>query len=244
MTDFIFMVEQTSYMFVTGPDVVKTVTNEDITKETLGGATVHTTISGVAHNSYSNDISAIRAIRRLLHFIPHHNIKPTYNDTPMDSNNNNMNNPLYDSPNRLVPQLNYLIPDDPNIPYDMKDIVRNVVDYGDIMEIMPNYATNVITAFSKMNHMTVGIIGNNPISKGGCLDINCSIKASRFIRYCNTFHIPIITFVDVPGFLPGIHQEHNGIITNGAKLLFAYAEASIPKLTVRYILYNSFGRKC
>jgi Carboxyl transferase domain len=230
MTDFIFMVEQTSYMFVTGPEVLKTVTNEYVTKEELGGAHVHTTKSGVAHNSYPNDIVALRQIRRLLHFLPSSN---KHNAMDTKSINSDPTNPFYDSPDRLVPMLLNLIPDDPNVPYDMKDIMKPIVDHGDMMEIMPHYAPNIVTAFARMNGTTVGLVGNNPMYQAGCLDIDSSIKGARFVRFCDAFHIPLITMVDVPGFLPGVDQEHNGIITHGAKLLFAYAEATVPKLTVR-----------
>jgi propionyl-CoA carboxylase beta chain len=230
MTDFIFMVEQTSYMFVTGPEVLKTVTNEYVTKEELGGAHVHTTQSGVAHNSYPNDIVALRQIRRLLHFLPSSSNKN--NTTKVSEYNNDPTNPFYDSPDRLVPMLQNLIPDDPNVPYDMKDIMKPIVDHGNMMEIMPHYAPNIVTAFARMNGTTVGLVGNNPMYQAGCLDIDSSIKGARFVRFCDAFHIPLITMVDVPGFLPGVDQEHNGIITHGAKLLFAYAEATVPKLTV------------
>mmetsp|Transcript_11992 Transcript_11992/g.13942 ORF Transcript_11992/g.13942 Transcript_11992/m.13942 type:complete len:571 (+) Transcript_11992:2-1714(+) len=222
MTDFIFMVDQTSYMFVTGPEVVKTVTNEDVTKEELGGSGVHSTKTGVAHDSFPNDIDAIRAMRILLDYLPSSNdpstlpIKESVTD-PMD---------------RSVPTLENLVPDDANIPYDIKDIIREVVDYGDMFEIMPEYAKNIVTAFARMNGQTVGIVGNNPMTLAGCLDIGSSTKAARFVRFCNAFNIPLVTFVDVPGFLPGTGQEHNGIIRHGAKLLFAYAEATVPKITV------------
>lgn len=221
MTDFIFMVEQTSYMFVTGPEVVKTVTNETVTKEDLGGAGVHTSKSGVAHGSFANDVEAIRAMRRLLDFLPSSNDPATLPvKTPTD--------PV----TRAVPALERLVPDDPNTPYDMKDVIRQVVDHGDIFEIMPDLAGNIVTAFARMDGHTVGVIGNNPLKLAGCLDIGASTKAARFVRFCDAFNIPLITFVDVPGFLPGTGQEHGGIIRHGAKLLFAYAEANVPKLTV------------
>ena len=222
MTDFIFMVDQTSYMFVTGPEVVKTVTNEDVTKEELGGSGVHSTKSGVVSDSFPNDVSAIRAMRILLDYLPSSNDPATL---PIKEN-------CQDPMDRRIPSLEYLIPDDANLPYDMKDIIRKVVDYGEMFEIMPNHAKNIVTAFARMNGRTVGVVGNNPMTLAGCLDIGSSTKAARFVRFCNAFHIPIITFVDVPGFLPGTGQEHGGIIRQGAKLLFAYAEATVPKITV------------
>lgn len=221
MTDFIFMVDQTSYMFVTGPEVVKTVTNEDVTKEELGGSTVHSTKSGVAHDSFPNDISAIRAMRILLDYLPSSNDPSTL---PVKE--------CTDPIDKKIPSLEYLVPDDANIPYDMKDIIRKVVDYGNMFEIMPDHAKNIVTAFARMNGQTVGVVGNNPTTLAGCLDIGSSTKAARFVRFCNAFNIPLVTFVDVPGFLPGTGQEHGGIIRQGAKLLFAYAEATVPKITV------------
>eukprot|EP00541_Cyclophora_tenuis_P017559 CAMPEP_0116569692 /NCGR_PEP_ID=MMETSP0397-20121206/16468_1 /TAXON_ID=216820 /ORGANISM="Cyclophora tenuis, Strain ECT3854" /LENGTH=330 /DNA_ID=CAMNT_0004097351 /DNA_START=21 /DNA_END=1013 /DNA_ORIENTATION=- len=221
MTDFIFMVDDTSYMFVTGPDVVKTVTNEDVTKEDLGGASVHTSKSGVAHASFPNDVAALRAMRRLLDFLPSSNDRSTL---PTKDTN--------DPPNRLVPSLERLVPDDPNTSYDMKDVIKQVVDNGDIFEIMPNASQNMVTAFARMEGRTVGVVGNNPLTLAGCLDIGASTKAARFVRFCDAFNIPLVTFVDVPGFLPGTGQEHGGIIRHGAKLLFAYAEANVPKITV------------
>ena len=233
MTDFIYMVDQTSYMFVTGPEVVKTVTNEDVTKEDLGGSKVHTKISGVAHGSFPNDIAAIRGIRRLIDFLPSSNDK---NSLPVRANN--PKNQLYDPPDRLVPAAGRLVPDDPNSPYDIKDVVRQIVDHGDIMEVMPNFAENIVTAFARMDGHTVGVVANNPVAQAGCLDIKSSTKGARFVRFCDAFNIPLVTFVDVPGFLPGVDQEHGGIITNGAKLLFAYAEATVPKVTVSFLIYE------
>lgn len=221
MTDFIFMVDHSSYMFVTGPEVVKTVTNEEVTKENLGGASVHTAKSGVAHDSYPNDVAALRAMRRLLEFLPSSNEKETLPIKPTD-----------DPADRLVPSVERLVPDDPNSSYDMKDVIREVVDDGDIFEIMPKMAPNIVTAFARMEGHTVGIVGNNPISLAGCLDIGASTKAARFVRFCDAFNIPLVTFVDVPGFLPGTEQEYGGIIRHGAKLLFAFAEANVPKVTV------------
>ena len=221
MTDFIFMVDETSYMFVTGPEVVKTVTNEDVTKEELGGAKTHTTKSGVAHDAYPNDVAALRAMRRLLDFLPSSNDKSTL---PIKN--------VTDPPDRLVPEVELLVPDDPNMPYDMRDVIRRVVDHGDIFEIKPDMAQNIVTAFARMEGRTVGVIGNNPLTLAGCLDIEASVKGARFVRFCDAFNIPLVTFVDVPGFLPGTGQEHGGIISHGAKLLFAYSEASVPKVTV------------
>jgi len=221
MTDFIFMVDDTSYMFVTGPEVVKTVTNEVVTKEELGGSSVHATKSGVAHDSFPNDVLAIRAMRRLLDLLPSSNDASTL--PRKDST---------DDPDRVIPALDQIVPDDPNTPYDMKNIMKEVVDNGEIFEIMPNHAKNIVIAFARMDGRTVGVVGNNPMTLAGCLDIASSTKAARFVRFCNAFNIPLVTFVDVPGFLPGTAQEHGGIIRQGAKLLFAYAEATVPKITV------------
>jgi propionyl-CoA carboxylase beta chain len=225
MTDLVFMVQNTSYMFVTGPDVVKTVTNKSVTKEELGGAHSHTVVSGVAHNSFPNDIAALRAVRRLMDFLPSNSFRP-------DARRETFKCPGTDPAHRLVPAAGRLVPDDPNSPYDMKDVIREIVDHGDLFEIMPSYAGNIVTAFARMNGQPVGVVGNNPLVLAGCLDINASIKAARFVRFCDAFHIPLITFVDVPGFLPGTSQEHGGIIRHGAKLLFAYSEANVPKITV------------
>eukprot|EP00980_Cylindrotheca_fusiformis_P023605 scaffold10671_cov131-Cylindrotheca_fusiformis.AAC.3 len=221
MTDFIFMVEETSYMFVTGPKVVKTVTNEDVTTEDLGGSKVHTAKSGVAHGDFPNDVAALRAMRRLLDFLPSSNEKSTL---PVKETT--------DPADRLVPEVERLVPDDPNTPYDMKDVVRQIVDNGELFEIQPAMAGNIVTGFARMEGHTVGVIGNNPLTLAGCLDINASNKAARFVRFCDAFNIPLITFVDVPGFLPGTEQEFGGIIRHGAKLLFAYSEATVPKVTV------------
>mmetsp|Transcript_19845 Transcript_19845/g.41611 ORF Transcript_19845/g.41611 Transcript_19845/m.41611 type:complete len:407 (+) Transcript_19845:452-1672(+) len=222
MTDFIFMVDDTSYMFVTGPEVVKTVTNETVTKEELGGASVHAGgKSGVSHGSYPNDVATLRAMRTLLDYLPSSNDASTL---PV--------RPVTDDPKRSVPSLDRLVPDDPNMPYDMKDIVREVLDHGSMFEIQPEHAKNIVTAFGRMEGRTVGIVGNNPIVLAGCLDIGASEKSARFVRFCDCFNIPIVTFVDVPGFLPGTGQEHGGIIRHGAKLLFAFAEATVPKITV------------
>lgn len=220
MTDFIFMVKNTSYMFVTGPEVVKTVTHELVTHEELGGALTHTSRSGVADLAFDNDVEALLYLRRFIDFLPSSNretppVRPT--DDPAD---------------RREPSLDTLVPRNPNKPYDMKELILKVVDEGDFFELGPDYAQNVIIGFARMEGSTVGIVANQPMVLAGCLDIDSSRKAARFVRFCDCFNIPIITFVDVPGFLPGVKQEHGGIIKHGAKLLFAYAEATVPKLTV------------
>jgi len=220
ITDFIFMVNNTSYMFVTGPDVVKTVTQEEITQEQLGGARTHTSKSGVAHCAFENDIHALKEARNLIDFLP------LSSEHPTPSRN------TYDPAERECDSLNSVIPIDPNKPYDMKDVINEVVDDRDFFEIMPDWAKNIIIGFSRVGGSTVGVVANQPKELAGCLDINASIKAARFVRFCDAFNIPLLTFVDVPGFLPGTQQEHNGIIRNGAKLLYAYAEATVPKVTV------------
>ncbi|MFN3957520.1 MAG: acyl-CoA carboxylase subunit beta [Tepidimonas ignava] len=220
MTDFIFMVKDTSYMFVTGPEVVKTVTHEEVTAEELGGALTHTTKSGVADRAFDNDIEALLMVRRLFNYLPLSNReKPPVRRTgdPID---------------RCEPSLDTLVPDNPNKPYDMKELILKTVDDGDFFEIQPEYAQNIIVGFARMDGQTVGIVANQPLVLAGCLDIKSSIKAARFVRFCDAFHIPVITFVDVPGFLPGTAQEYGGIIKHGAKLLYAYAEATVPKITV------------
>jgi len=220
MTDFIFMVEDTSYMFVTGPDVVKTVTHETVTAEELGGAITHTTKSGVADRAFINDMEALLYLRRFIDFLPSNNReKPPVR-------------PTADPHDRIEMSLDTLIPDNPNKPYDMKELIHKVVDEGDFFEIQPSYAGNIITGFARMEGSTVGIVANQPMVLAGCLDIDSSKKAARFVRFCDCFNIPIMTFVDVPGFLPGTSQEFGGIIKHGAKLLFAYAEATVPKVTV------------
>jgi len=208
-------------MFVTGPEVVKTVTNEDVTKEELGGTIAHTEKSGVVHAAFPNDVAAIRAMRRLIDFLPSSNEKSTLPSKPVT-----------DPGNRLCPALDHLVPEDPNSPYDMMDVIKQIVDHDDVFSIMPNYAKNIITCFARMEGQTVGIVANNPLVLAGCLDNDASTKAARFVRFCDMFNIPILTFVDVPGFLPGTDQEHGGIIRHGAKLLFAYSEATVPKVTV------------
>ncbi|MEO5335555.1 MAG: acyl-CoA carboxylase subunit beta [Magnetospirillum sp. WYHS-4] len=220
MTDFIFMVEDTSYMFVTGPDVVKTVTHEEVTHEQLGGAITHTTKSGVADRAFANDIEALLYLRRFVDFLPANNReKPPLR-------------PTEDAADRVEMSLDTLIPDNPNKPYDMKELILKVVDEGDFFELMPGYAGNIVVGFGRMEGSTVGIVANQPMVLAGCLDIDSSTKAARFVRFCDAFNIPIVTFVDVPGFLPGTAQEYGGIIKHGAKLLYAYAEATVPKVTL------------
>lgn len=220
ITDFIFMVENTSYMFVTGPDVIKTVTHEDVTKDALGGATTHASKSGVAHFSTKNDKHCLLMIRELLSFLPSNNL----DDAPVI--------PPKDAPDRIEEKLNDIIPDSSKKPYDMKELIKLVVDEGYFLEVHEHYAKNIIVGFSRLNGKSVGIVANQPQVLAGCLDIDASKKAARFIRFCDAFNIPLITFVDVPGFLPGTNQEWNGIITHGAKLLYAYAEATVPKITL------------
>ena len=220
MTDYIFMVKDSAYMFVTGPDVVKTVTHETVTAEELGGATTHTTKSGVADLAFENDVEALLELRRFVDFLPGSNRE----QPPV--------RPTADPAEREEPSLDSLVPANPNKPYDMKELIEKVVDEGDFFEIQPGYAGNIIVGFGRMEGRTVGLVANQPMVLAGCLDIDSSKKAARFVRFCDCFNIPIVTFVDVPGFLPGTSQEYNGIIKHGAKLLFAYAEATVPKVTV------------
>ena len=220
MTDFIFMVKDSSYMFVTGPDVVKTVTNEVVTQEELGGAVTHTTRSGVADVAFDNDVEALLAARDFIDFMPLSNreaVPHRESEDPWD---------------RVEASLDTLIPDSANKPYDMKELIAKVLDEGDFFETQPTHAGNIITGFGRIEGRTVGIVANQPMVLAGVLDINSARKAGRFVRYCDAFDIPIVTFVDVPGFLPGTAQEYGGIIKHGAKLLFAYAEATVPKITV------------
>jgi len=220
MTDFIFMVKDSSYMFVTGPDVVKTVTHEEVTHEELGGAITHTTTSGVADRAFENDVDALLHLRRFIDFLPANNKeKPPVRPTP-------------DPHDRIDPSLDTLVPDNPNKPYDMTELILKVVDEGDFFEIQPDYAGNIVVGFGRIEGSTVGFVANQPMVLAGCLDIASSTKAARFVRFCDCFNIPIVTFVDVPGFLPGTAQELGGIIKHGAKLLFAFAEATVPKVTV------------
>ncbi|MFD1911735.1 acyl-CoA carboxylase subunit beta [Halodurantibacterium flavum] len=220
MTDFIFMVRDTSYMFVTGPDVVKTVTNEVVSAEDLGGARTHTTRSSVADGAYENDVEALAETRRLIDFLP------------LSNREKPPRRPFFDSPTRVEPSLDTLIPENPNQPYDMKELILKVADEGDFFEIQRDFAANIITGFIRLEGSTVGVVANQPMVLAGCLDIDSSRKAARFVRFCDAFEIPILTFVDVPGFLPGTGQEYGGVIKHGAKLLFAYGEATVPKVTV------------
>ena len=220
ITDFIFMVENSSYMFVTGPDVIKTVTHEDVTKEDLGGAATHSQKSGVAHFTAKDDKHCLLLIRELMSFLPSNNLDDSVALATKDR------------PDRIVDTLNTLIPDNPKKPYDMLQLISEVVDEGYFLEIHKHFAQNIIIGFSRFNGRPVGIVANQPQVLAGCLNIEASRKAARFIRFCDAFNIPIVTFVDVPGFLPGKDQEWNGIITHGAKLLYAYAEATVPKVTV------------
>ena len=220
MTDFIFMVKDSSYMFVTGPDVVKTVTAEEVSQEELGGAITHTTKSSVADLAFENDIETLVQTRRFFDFLPLSNRE----EPPV--------RPTWDDGERLEMSLDSLVPPNPNQPYDMHELIAKVVDEGDFFELQPAHAANIIIGFGRIEGRTVGIVANQPMVLAGCLDINSSKKAARFVRFCDCFNIPIITFVDVPGFLPGVGQEHSGIIKHGAKLLFAYGEATVPKITV------------
>jgi propionyl-CoA carboxylase beta chain len=227
MTDFIFMVKDTSYMFVTGPEVVKTVTNETVTAEELGGASVHTTKSSIADKGYDNDVEALLQMRRLIDFLPSSNTDeiPEW--------------PSFDEPDRYDMSLNTIIPDNPNKPYDMRELITKVVDEGDFFEIQEAHAKNIVVGFGRFGGRTVGLVGNQPMVLAGVLDSDASRKAARFVRFCDAFNIPIVTFVDVPGFLPGTAQEYGGLIKHGAKLLFAYAEATVPKITI--ITRKAFG---
>ena len=220
MTDFIFMVRDTSYMFVTGPDVVKTVTHEEVTHEELGGAATHNTRSGVADGSFENDIDTLKQLRRLFDFLPSNNREspPTW--------------PTNDPFDRAEPSLDSLVPLDSAKPYDIKELINKIVDDSDFFEIQADYAANIVIGLARLEGQTVGVVANQPLVLAGCLAIDSSKKAARFVRFCDCFNIPIITFVDVPGFLPGTAQEYGGIIKHGAKLLFAYAEATVPKITV------------
>lgn len=235
LTDFTFMVNNTSYMFVTGPDVIKKVTYEDVTQEELGGARLHTSKTGIADKAFKNDIEALLQVREFISYLPSSNtstLTKKYTQDPIDRNN-------------II--LKSIIPHSSNLPYDVRHIVNEIVDEGEFFEIQPDFANNILIGFARFNGLTTGIVANQPLHLAGCLDINSSRKAARFIRFCDAFNIPIVTLVDVPGFLPGINQEHNGIIKHGAKLLYAYAEATVPKITIitrkayggAYIVMNS-----
>jgi propionyl-CoA carboxylase beta chain len=220
ITDFVFMVRGLSYMFVTGPNVVKTVTHEDVTTDDLGGADVHASISGVAQFAHDSEVECLSEIRRLLGFLPGNNV----DDPPV--------RPTDDPADRRDEELLDLVPDNPNKPYDMHDVIRRVVDGGELLEVHRDYAQNLIVGFARLAGHPVGVVANQPAVLAGVLDIKASLKGARFIRFCDAFNIPLVTFEDVPGFLPGVEQEHGGIIKHGAKLLYAYAEATVPKLTV------------
>jgi propionyl-CoA carboxylase beta chain len=220
MTDFIYMVKDTSYMYVTGPDVVKTVTSEIVTHEELGGASTHTKVSSVADAAFDNDIETLLEVRRLFDFLP----LSAADKPPVVAVN--------DTIDRTEPSLDTLIPDSANKPYDMREVIIKIADEGDFLEIQKDHAGNILVGFIRLDGSTVGVVANQPLVLAGCLDINSSKKAARFIRFCDAFSIPILTLVDVPGFLPGVAQEYGGIIKHGAKLLFAYAEATVPKVTV------------
>ena len=220
MTDFIFMVKDTSYMFVTGPDVVKTVTNETVTAEELGGASIHATKSSIADGAYENDVEALLQMRRFVDFLPASNRE----DAPVL--------PSFDNSDRLEYSLDTIIPDNPNMPYDMHELITKIADEGDFFEIQETFAGNIITGFIRLEGRTVGVVANQPMVLAGVLDSDASRKGARFVRFCDCFNIPLVTLVDVPGFLPGTAQEYGGLIKHGAKLLFAYAEATVPKVTV------------
>ena len=220
MTDFTIMVEGTSYMFVTGPNVVKTVTHEDVDAEFLGGATTHTSRSGVAHLNAADEATAFDEVRRLLAHLPANNLGEAPRVDAVDPSD------------RMDPELDAIIPDDPRTPYDMHDVLRRVVDDGALLEIQPAWAANIIVGFARLGGRSIGIVAQQPSVLAGALDIDASVKAARFVRTCDAFNVPLVTFVDVPGFLPGVGQEHGGIIRHGAKLLYAYCEATVPKLTV------------
>ena len=227
LTDFIIMVEKTSHMFITGPNVIKAVLGQEVTFEDLGGALVHNQRSGVAHFIVKNEEECMQLIRTLLSYLPSNNME----DPPVVETG--------DDPNRTDERLAEVIPDDPDKPYDVKEIIHSVVDNGEFLEVQPLWAPNIVIGFARLNGRTIGIVANQPLHYAGALDINSSIKAGRFVRFCDAFNIPVVTFVDVPGFLPGIDQEHGGIIRNGAKLLYAYCEATVPKITV--ILRKAYG---
>jgi methylmalonyl-CoA decarboxylase alpha subunit len=227
ITDFTFMVSGISKMFITGPQVIKAVTGEDVTSEDLGGAKAHNQMSGVAHFISDSEEECFSQIKKLLSYLPSNNLE----DPPFEDGSND--------PKKIIPELNDLIPTDPNKPYDIKDIIRAVADHNDFFEVQPLFAQNIVVGFARLNGHSVGIIANQPRILAGCLDINASDKAARFIRFCDAFNIPILTFADTPGYLPGVAQEHGGIIRHGAKLLYAYSEATVPKITV--IVRKAYG---
>ncbi len=227
ITDFVFMVEKTSQMFITGPQVIKAVTGEDVTFDQLGGAGTHNSISGVAHFRSASEDDCMRDIKRLLSFLPDNNLS----DSDLVD--------CTDDVNRLSAELNEVIPDEPNKPYDMKQIITAVVDNGDFLEVLAGFAQSIITGFGRVNGRSIGIIANQPQVNAGVLDVDSSDKAARFVRFCDAFNIPVVTFTDVPGYLPGVKQEHSGIIRHGAKLLFAFSEATVPKINI--IVRKAYG---
>jgi len=227
LTDYVFMVKQTGKMFITGPQVIKAVTGEEISPETLGGAETHNAVSGVAHFFAENEEHCFRLVKQLLNYLPQNNME----DPPRL--------PCEDPPGRISPQLTSVIPTEPNKPYDVRDIINSLLDNGEFLEIHAFYAANMVVGYGRLNGRPVGVIANQPNMLAGCLDINASDKAARFIRFCNAFNIPLLTLVDTPGYLPGVKQEHEGIIRHGAKLLYAYSEASVPKITL--ILRKAYG---
>jgi propionyl-CoA carboxylase beta chain len=220
ITDFVFMVDKTSYMFVTGPEVIKTVTHEDVTKEELGGSMTHNSVSGVGHFIAADDAECLRMIRELLSYLPQNNRE----DPPRRVSN--------DPANRMDARLDSIVPQESNLPYDIKDVIHMVVDDGEFFEVHEHFARNIVVGFARMEGRPIGIVANQPAYLAGCLDINSSVKGARFVRFCDAFNVPLVTFEDVPGFLPGTGQEFGGIIRHGAKLLYAYAEATVPKITV------------
>jgi propionyl-CoA carboxylase beta chain len=223
ITDFIFMVENSSYMFVTGPDVIKTVTHEEVTKEALGGAEAHAEKSGVSHFTYPNEKACLQGVRKLVEYLPANNL----DESPAMAGNSEK-----DPAERPCLEIPKILPDTASKPYDMRRLLQDVVDHGEFMEVHAGYAQNIVVGFARLNGRAVGIVGNQPAFLAGCLDIAASLKGARFVRFCDSFNIPLVTFVDVPGFLPGTAQEYGGIIKHGAKLLYAYAEATVPKIAV------------
>ena len=220
MTDFTFMVEDTSYMFITGPDVIRSVTHEEVTFEELGGAQVHNSVTGVAHFSAPDEASCLLQVKQLMAYLPSNNME----DAPAI--------PSSDDPNRMDEALAGIVPDDPNKPYDIREVITRVVDQGDFFEVHKDFADNMVVGFARLNGKSIGIVANQPASLAGVLDINSSVKGARFVRFCDAFNIPLVVFEDVPGFLPGVSQEHGGIIKEGAKLLYAFCESTVPRLTV------------
>ncbi|MBI4551166.1 MAG: acyl-CoA carboxylase subunit beta [Candidatus Latescibacteria bacterium] len=220
ITDFVFMVEDTSYMFITGPDVIRSVTHEEVTFEELGGAHTHNSVSGVAHFAAADEATCLLDVKRLLAFLPSNNLE----DPPAVEST--------DDPNRMDEALTRIVPDDPNKPYDIRDVITRVIDHGDFMEVQKEFADNLVIGFARLNGKPVGIVANQPASLAGVLDIRSSVKGARFVRFCDAFNLPLVVFEDVPGFLPGVSQEHGGVIKEGAKLLYAFCESTVPRLTV------------